>query len=56
VEVFEAMQMETAFVDWLKVKEAMHHNNSRALFEAGALEPLMGFLTRGSICPWSMKR
>jgi hypothetical protein len=35
------MKMESAFVNWLKDKEAVHHNNSRLLFEEGALEPLM---------------
>jgi hypothetical protein len=36
--VFEAMKMEGAFADWLAEKEVIHHNNYRALFEAGALD------------------
>jgi hypothetical protein len=52
--VFEAMKMEGAFVDWLAEKEAIHHNNYRALFEAGALEPLMEFLAKGEIVQGAM--
>jgi hypothetical protein len=48
---FEAMKMESAFVDWLKAKEAVHHNTYRILFEQGALEPLMQFLARSAIGP-----
>jgi hypothetical protein len=50
VEVFEAMKMESAFVDWLKEKEPVLHNDYRVLFRAGGFEPLMEFLTRGSRC------
>jgi hypothetical protein len=52
--VLEAMKMESACVDWLKGKEAVHHNSSRVLFEDGAGEPLMQFLIRRAICPQSM--
>jgi hypothetical protein len=31
-------------------KKAMYHNNCRVLFEEGAVEPLMQFLTRRPIC------
>jgi hypothetical protein len=41
VNIFEAMKMESAFVDWLKAKKPVRHNNYRILFEHGALEPLM---------------
>jgi hypothetical protein len=41
VNVLEAMKMESAFVDCLKEKEAMHHSNYHVIFEEGALEPLM---------------
>jgi hypothetical protein len=51
VEVFEAMKMYSAFVDWLKEKAGVHYNNDRVLFKAGSLELLMKFLTRRSIYP-----
>jgi hypothetical protein len=41
VNVFEAMYMESIFVNWLNEKDAVHHNNDRVLFEERALEPLM---------------
>jgi hypothetical protein len=50
VNVLEAMKMESAFVDWLKEKEVLHHNNYRILFDEGALELLMQFLARRAIC------
>jgi hypothetical protein len=42
--VFEAMKMEVVFVGWLAEMEAIHYNNYRALFEAGAVERPMEFL------------
>jgi hypothetical protein len=50
VNVFEGMEMKSAFVDWLKEKEAVNHDNARLLFEEGALERLMQFLARRAIC------
>jgi hypothetical protein len=35
-------------------KEVIHHNNYRALFEAGALEPLMQFLAKRQIVQGTM--
>jgi hypothetical protein len=54
VNVFEAMKMESAFIDWLKENEAVYHNNYRVLFDEGALEPLMQFLARTTLFPQSM--
>jgi hypothetical protein len=51
INVFDAMKMESAFVDWVKEKETVHHSDHRVLFEEGALEPLMQFLARCAICP-----
>jgi hypothetical protein len=47
VEVFEAIQMKSAFVHWIKDKEAGHHNNSRVRFEA-AVPRSLTFQSRGS--------
>jgi hypothetical protein len=52
--VFEAMKMEAACVDGLAEKEAMHQNNYRALFETGALKPLMEFLPKREIVQGAM--
>jgi hypothetical protein len=52
--VLEAMKMEAAYVDWVAEKEAIHHNNYRALFEAGALEPLTQFLAKREIVQGTM--
>jgi hypothetical protein len=54
VEVFEARKIHSEFADWLKEKEAARQTNDRILFRTGALEPLIGFLTRRSICTRSM--
>jgi hypothetical protein len=53
---FQAMKMEAAFVDWVAEKEAMHHNNYRALFKAGVLELLMEFLTKRQIVQGAMRK
>jgi hypothetical protein len=47
--VLEAMKIEAAYVDWVAEKEAIHHNNYRVLFEAGALGQLMQFLAKREI-------
>jgi hypothetical protein len=54
--VFEAMKIEAAFVDWLGGKEAIHHNNYRALFEAGALEPFVEFRAKREIVQGAMEK
>jgi hypothetical protein len=54
VYVFEAIEMESTFVDWLNDPEAVHRNNCRVLFEEGALEPLMQFRARGATSPQSI--
>jgi hypothetical protein len=41
VNVFEAMKTESAFVNWLKEKEAVHHNNYHVLFEEGAPDAIL---------------
>jgi hypothetical protein len=53
VNVFETM-MKSAFVDWLKEKETVHHNNYHVLLEEGPLDPLMQFLTGRAMCPEPM--
>jgi hypothetical protein len=49
--LFRATKMAAAFVDWLAEKEAAHHNNYQASFEAGASDPLMKFLAKRDQAP-----
>jgi hypothetical protein len=49
--VFRAMKLEAVLIDGLAEVEAVHHNNYRALFEAGALYLLPEFLAKRDMAP-----
>jgi hypothetical protein len=52
--VLDSINMEAAYLDRVAEKEAIHRNSYQALFEAGALEPLMQFLAKREIVQGTM--
>lgn len=53
-DVLRDMLRSSAFVAWKREKERTHRNNYRALFESGAMEPLVEFLAQPEIRPGSI--